>query len=139
MLDVTRKRKTAGQPKPSTTAGAPTQKRKKTTPSRWPPQTQPRTTYIVGNKSYPAWGLFPKGSVDPAENWRIPIYKPPKFTMKQEEARKEAKKNKQKYRRYKPGQLALEEIKFYKKNAGFIIPISAIRRLCLEIGYNFKH
>ena len=43
-----------------------------------------------------------------------------------------------KYKRYRPGQLALKEIKYYKYNAGFIIPISAIRRLCLEIGYDFK-
>ena len=76
--------------------------------------------------------------MDPTENWRIPMYQPPKFTKKQEAAQKEAKKKKQRYKRYKPGQLALKEIKYYKKNPGFIIPISAIRRLCLEIGYNCK-
>ena len=51
---------------------------------------------------------------------------------------KEAHKKKKKYRRYKPGQLALKEIKYYQRKPGFIIPISAIRRLCLEIGYEFK-
>ena len=42
------------------------------------------------------------------------------------------------YKRYRPGQLALKEVKYYKNNAGFVIPISAIRRLCLEIGYNLQ-
>ena len=45
-------------------------------PACWLPQTQPRTTYMMGNKITPAWGLIQKGSMDPAENWRIPIYKP---------------------------------------------------------------
>ena len=107
-------------------------------PAHWLPLTQPRTTYMMGNKITPAWGLIQKGSVDPAENWRIPIYKPPKFTEKQEVAQQAAKKKKLKYKRYRPGQLALKEIKYYKYNAGFIIPISAIRRLCLELGYDFK-
>ena len=57
---------------------------------------------------------------------------------RQEAAGKEAKKKGQRYRRYRPGQLALKEIKYYKFNAGFIIPISAIRRLCLKIGYDCK-
>ena len=138
LLDVTRKRKATCQPKPSTSGGPTVQKRKKTTPAYWLPQTQPRATYMVGNKVLPAWGLIPKGSMDPAENWRVPIYKPPKFMEKQEAAVQEAKKKKLKYKRYKPGQLALKEIKYYKNNAGFIIPISAIRRICLEIGYDCK-
>ena len=76
--------------------------------------------------------------MDLTEDWRVPIYTPPKLTEKQETAQKEAQKNKKKYRRYQPGQLALKEIKHYQKKPGFIIPISAIRRLCLEIGYNSK-
>ena len=76
--------------------------------------------------------------MDPTEDWRIPIYQPPKLTEKQRAAQQEAKKQKRRYRRYKPGQLTLKEIKYYTKNAGFIIPISAIRRLCLEIGYDYK-
>ena len=102
------------------------------------PYTQPRTTYIVGNKITPAWGLTHRGDMDPAKNWSVPRYSPPKLTGKQETARKEAHKEKKKYKRYKPGQLALKEIKYYQKKPGFIIPISAIRRLCLEIGYEFK-
>ena len=138
-LEVKRKWKTGDQPKPSTSGrGGSSQKRKKTTPSHWPPQTQPHTTYVMGDKVQPAWGLIHKGSMDPKENWQIPLHKLPKFTNKQEEARQEAKRRKLKYKRYKPGQLALKEIRYYKKNAGFIIPISAIRRLCLEIGYNYK-
>ena len=56
----------------------------------------------------------------------------------QEAAKKEAEKKKLKYKRYKPGQLVLKEMKYYKKRPGFIILISAIRRLFLEIGYNYK-
>ena len=138
LLDVTRKRKVECQPKSSTSSGPTANKRKRTTPACWLPQTQPRTTYMMGNKITPAWGLIQKGSMDPAENWRIPIYKPPKFTEKQEVVKQAAKKKKLKYKRYRPGQLALKEIKHYKYNAGFIIPISAIRRLCLEIGNDFK-
>ena len=138
ILDVTRKWKAGCQPKPSTSGEPPANKRKRTTPARWLPQTQPRTTYMLGNKITPASGLIHKGSMDPAENWRVPIYKPPKFTEKQEAARQEAKKKKLKYKRYRPGQLALKEVKYYKNNAGFVIPISAIRRLCLEIGYDCK-
>ena len=83
-LEVTRKRKASDQPK-STTSGEPkTHKRKKATPARWLPQTQPRTTYMVGNKIMPVWGLIHKVSMDPAENWRVPNYKPPKFTDRQE-------------------------------------------------------
>ena len=93
---------------------------------------------MMGNKITPAWGLIHKGDMDPTEDWRVPIYTPPKLTEKQEAARKEAHKKKQKYRRYRPGQLALKEIKYYQKKTGFIIPISAIRRLCLEIGYDCK-
>ena len=138
LLNVTRKRKAGCQPKPSTSGGPSANKRKRTTPARWLPQTQPRTTYMMGNKITPAWGLIQKGSMDLTENWRVPIYKPPKFTEKQEAARQEAKKKKLKYKRYRPSQLALKEIKYYKYNAGFVIPISAIRRLCLEIGYDCK-
>ena len=138
LLDVTRKRKAGCQPKPSTSRVPSASKRKITTPARWLPQTQPRTTYMLGNKITPAWGLIQQGSMDPTENWRIPVYKPPKFTEKQEAARKEAKKKKLRYKRYRPGQLALREIKYYKNNASFVIPISAIRRLCLEIGYDYK-
>ena len=93
---------------------------------------------MVRDKIIPAWGLVPKGSMDPAEDWRVPIYRPPKFMEKQEAAQKEAKKKKLRYKRYKHGQLELKEIKYYKKNAGFIIPISAIRRICLEIDYDCK-
>ena len=32
----------------------------------------------------------------------------------------------------------MKEIKYYKYNASFVILISAIRRLCLEIGYDCK-
>ena len=138
LLDVTRKRKASDQSKSSTPGEPKAHKRKRTTPAHWLPQTQPRTTYMVGNKITPGWGLVHKGSMDPAENWRVPIYKPPKFTEKQKAVQKEAKKKKLRYKRYRPGQLALKEIKYYKNNAGFIIPISAIRRLCLEIGYEYK-
>ena len=125
LLNVTRKRKAGGQPKPSTSGGPSTNKRKRTTPARWLPQTQPRTTYMMGDKITPAWGLIQKGGMDLTENWRIPIYKPPKLTEKQEAAEREAKRKKLKYKRYKPSQLALKEIKYYKYNAGFVIPISA--------------
>ena len=133
LLNVTRKQKAGCQPKPSTSGGPSAKKRKRTTPAWWLPQTQPRTTYMMGNKITPIWGLIHKGSMDPTENWRIPNYKPPKFTEKQEAAQKEAKKKKLRFRRYRPGQLALKEIKYYKFNAGFVIP-----RLCLEIGYDCK-
>ena len=93
---------------------------------------------MLGNKITPAWGLIQKGSMDPTENWRIPIYKPPKLTENKEAAQKEAKKKKLRYKRYRPGQFALKEVKYYKNNAGFVIPISAIRRLCLDIGYDCK-
>ena len=93
---------------------------------------------MMGNKITPAWGLIQKISMDPTENWRIPIYKPPKFTEKQEAAQQEAKKKKLRYKMYRPGEPALKEIKYYKYNAGFVTPISAIRRLCLEIGYDYK-
>ena len=93
---------------------------------------------MMGYKITPTWGLIQKGSMDPTENWRVPIYKLPKLTEKQEAAQKEAKRRKLKYRRHRPGQLALKEIKYYKYNAGFIIPIAAICRLCLEIGYDCK-
>ena len=136
LLNVTRKWKVGGQPKPSTSGGPSANNRKRTTPARWLPQTQPRTTYTMGNKITPAWGVVQKGSMDLTEKWRIPIYKPPKLTEKQEAAQKEAKRRKLKYKRYRPGQLALKEVKYYKYNASFIIPISAIRRLCLEIGYD---
>ena len=136
LLNITRKRKAGCQPKSS--GGPSTNKRKKTTPAKWMPYTQPRTTYIMGNKITPAWGLTHKGDMDPAENWSVPRYSPPKLTEKQETARKEAHKEKKKYKRYKPGQLALKEIKYYQRKTGFIIPISVIRRLCLEIGYEFK-
>ena len=135
---MTRKRKVGCQPKPSTSGGPSANKRKRTTPAWWLSLSQPRTTYMLGNKITPAWGLIQKGSMDPIENWRVPIYKPPEFTEKQETARKEAKKKKMRYKRYRPSQLALKEVKYYKNNAGFIIPISAIRRLCLEIGYDCK-
>ena len=137
LLEVTRKRKVGGQPKPSTSGGPPDSKRKITMPARWLPYTQARTTYMMGDKITPAWGLIHKGSMDTAENWRIPLYKPPKMTEKQEAVQKEAKKKKL---RYRPGQLALKEIKYYKFNAGFIVivSISAIRKLCLEIGYDCK-
>ena len=76
LLDVTRKGKAGCQPKPSTSGGSSANKRKRTTPAWWLPQTQPRTTYILGNKITPAWGLISKHSMDPTENWRVPIYKP---------------------------------------------------------------
>ena len=138
LLDVTRKQKAGCQPKPSTSEGHPASKRKRTAPTRWLPHTQQRTTYMMGDKITPVWGLIHKGSMDPTEDWRVPIYQPPKFIEKQKAAQKEAKKQKQRYKRYKPGQLMLKENKYYKKNAGFIIAISAIRRLCLEIGYDYK-
>ena len=138
LLNVTRKRKVRGQPKPSTSGGSTVNKRKRTTPAKWMPYTQPRTTYTIGNKITPVWGLTHRGDMDPAENLSVPLYTPPKLTEKQEAAQKEAHKKKKKYRRYKPGQLALKEIKYYEKKPSFIISISAIRRLCLEIGYEFK-
>ena len=91
----------------------------------------------MGDKELPTWGLIHKG-IDPTEDWRVPIYQPPEFTPQQEAAKKEAKKNKLKYKRYKPGQLALKQIKYYKKRPDFIILITAIRRLCLEIGYEYR-
>ena len=136
LLNITRKCKAGCQPKSS--GGPSTNKRKKTTPAKWMPYTQPRTTYIMGNKITPAWGLTHKGDMDPAENWSVPRYSPPKLTEKQETAQKEAHKERKKYKRYNPGQLALKEIKYYQRKTGFIIPISVIRRLCLEIGYEFK-
>ena len=138
VLNVTRKRKAEGQPKSTISGGPSANKRKKTTPAKWFPYTQPRTTYMMGNKITPAWGLTHRGDMDPTEDWRVPLYTPPKLTEKQEVAWKEAHKKKKKYRRYKPGQLALKEIKYYQKRPGFIIPIAAIRRLCLEIAYDFK-
>ena len=72
--------------------------------------------------------------MDPAENWNVPLYSLPRLTERKEAAQKEGHKKKKKYKRYKPGQLALKEIKYYQKKPGFIIPISTIRRLCLEIG-----
>ena len=111
LLDVTGKQKAGGQPKPSTPGGPSASKRKRTTPTWWLPQTQPRTTYMLGNKITPAWGVIHKGSMDPTENWRVPIYKPTNVSEKQKAAQKEAKKKKQKYKRYRPGQLALKEIK----------------------------
>ena len=108
LLNVTRKRKVGGQPKPSTSGGPSANKRKRTTQAQWLPQTQPRNTYMIGDKIIPAWGLIQKSSMDLTENWRIPIYKPPKLTEKQEAAQKEAKQRKLKYRRYRPGQLALK-------------------------------
>ena len=132
LLELTRKRKASEQPKSFTSGGPTAQKRKKTTPACWLPQTQPRTTYIMGNKITPVWGLINKDSMDPEEDSRVPIYQPSKLTDRQETARQEAKKKKLKYKRYRPGQLALKEIKYYHKKAGFLIPISAIRRICLE-------
>ena len=55
---------------------------------------------MLGNKITPAWALIQKSSMNPTENWRVPIYQTPKFTEKHETAQKEAKK-KQKYKRYK--------------------------------------
>ena len=72
LLDVTRKRKASYQPKSSTLSEPKAHKRKRTTPAHWLPQTQPRTTYMVGDKITPVRGLIHKGSMDPAENWRIP-------------------------------------------------------------------
>ena len=138
LLDVTRKRKAGPQPKPSTSEGGSASKRKRTVPSKWLPHTQPRSTYMMGDKITPVWGLIHKGSMNPTEDWRIPIYQPPKLTDRQKALQQEAKKQERRYRRYKPGQLALKEIKYYSGNEGFIIPISAIRRLCLEIGYEYK-
>ena len=136
LLNVSRKCKAGCQPKKS--GGPSVNKRKRTTPAKWMPCTQPRTTYTIGDKITPGWGLTHRGDMDPAENWSVPHYSPPKFTEKQEAARQEAHRDNKKYKRYKPGQLALKEIRYYQKKAGFIIPISAIRRLCLEIGYECK-
>ena len=138
LLNVTRKHKAGGQPKPSTSGGPSANKRKRTTPAKWMPYTQSRTTYMLGNKITPTWGLTHRGDMDPTEDMRVPIYTPPKIPEKQEAVQKEAQKKKKKYRRYRPGQLALKEIKYYQKKPGFIIPIAAIRRLCLKIGYNSK-
>ena len=72
LLSVTRKCKAGGQPK---TSGEPSvNKRKRTTPAKWMPYTQPRTTYTIGNKITPAWGLTHRGDMDPAENWNVPLY-----------------------------------------------------------------
>ena len=68
LLQVTRKRKAGGQPRPSTLGGPPANKRKRSTPTRWLPYTQARTTYMMGDKITPAWGLIHKGSMDPTEN-----------------------------------------------------------------------
>ena len=84
LLNVTRKRKAGCQPKKS--GGPSVNKRKRTTPAKWMPYTQPRTTYIMGDKITPAWGLTHRGDMDPAENWSVPRYSPPKFTEKQEAA-----------------------------------------------------
>ena len=61
LLDMTRKRKVGCQPRPSTSGGPTANKRKQTTPAHWLPQTQPRTTYMMGNKITPAWGSIQKG------------------------------------------------------------------------------
>ena len=86
LLNVTRKRKAGGQPEPSTPGGPSANKRKRTTPAQWLPYTQPRTTYMTGSKITPAWGLIHRGDMDPTEDWRVPIYTPPKLTEKQEAA-----------------------------------------------------
>ena len=84
LLNVSRKRKAGCQPKKS--GGPSVNKRKRTTPARWMPCTQPRTTYIMSDKVTPGWGLTHRGDMDPAENWSVPRYSPPKFTKKQEAA-----------------------------------------------------
>ena len=86
LLDVTRKLKAGQQPKPSTSEGGSASKRKRTTPSKWLPHTQPRSTYMMGNKITPVWGLIHKGSMNPTDDWRVPIYQPPKLTEKQQAA-----------------------------------------------------
>ena len=86
LLNVTRKCKVGGQPRPSTSGGPSANKRKRTTPAKWMPYTQPRTTYMLGNKITSAWGLTHRGDMDPTEDWRVPIYTPPKLTEKQEAA-----------------------------------------------------
>ena len=117
LLNVARKRKAGGEPK--TSGGPSVNKRKKTTPAKWMPYTQPRTTYTIGNKITPAWGLTHRGDMDPAENWYVPLYSPPKLTERQEAAQKEAHKKKKKYKRYKPGQLALNKFYILPKETWF--------------------
>ena len=99
LLNVSRKRKAGCQPKKS--GGPSVNKRKRTTPAKWMPCTQPRTTYTMGDKITPGWGLTHRGDMDPAENWSIPRYSPPKLTEKQEAAWQEAHRDKKKYKRYK--------------------------------------
>ena len=86
LLDEMRKRKASHQPKPSTSEGGSASKRKRTAPSKWLPHTQPRSTYMMGNKITPVWGLIHKGSMNPTEDWRVPIYQPSKLTEKQKAA-----------------------------------------------------
>ena len=78
-----------------------------------------QNTYTIGNKITPAWSLTQRGDMDLTEDWRVPLYTPPKLTEKQEAAQKEAYKEKKKYKRYKPGQLALKEIKILPKETWF--------------------
>ena len=58
LLNITRKCKAGCQPK--TSGGPSTNKRKRATPAKWMPYTQPRMIYIMGNKITPAWGLTPQ-------------------------------------------------------------------------------
>ena len=76
LLDVSRKHKAGCQSKKS--GGPSVNKRKRTTPAKWMPYTQPRTTYTIGDKIIPGWGLTHRGDMDPAENWSVPRYSPPK-------------------------------------------------------------
>ena len=69
LLNVTRKRKAGGQPKTPTSGGPLANKRKRTTPAKWMLYTQPRTTYTIGKKITPAWGLMHRGDMDPTEDW----------------------------------------------------------------------
>ena len=133
LLNVTRKCKAGGQPKPSTPGGPSANKRKRTTPAKWMSYTQPRTTYLLGNKITPAWGLTHRGDMDPTDDWSVPLYTPPKPTERQEAARKEAQKKKKKYRRYKPGQLALKEINITKRNLALSYPLQPLEGSVLRL------
>ena len=94
-------------------------------------------SYEVDGTTLVTWGLLHKG-LDVREDWRVPLFIRPKLTPKQVERKARLEKKGRKYRRCKPGQLAMKEVKYYKKQEDFIIPITAIHRLCLEIGYEYK-
>ena len=60
LLNMTRKHKVGGQPKTSTAGGPSVNKRKRTTPAKWMPYIQPRTTYMIGKQNHSSMGIDAK-------------------------------------------------------------------------------